>query len=370
MTSMLPALSATFGNLKDVFRSAELAVLGQENTFNLGKVESAIVVMVDGLGLANLRSTASHAPFLNAARQVAPASAGFPSTTVVSLMSFATAADSAEHGFIGYRVFDRAVNEPINLLSGIDKYSVLDYLRRQPISERTPLDVHVVTLSEYENSGFTRASMNQARHHFAQSLAERLEKATELAAESGRLIYVYIPELDQCAHRFGAQSAQWKELLSDLDKAMHRFSAKIPGGVGALLTADHGIVDVEHSRHVYLDLIDDLDNRVVDVGGDPRVPFVYLKPGCKLNEIKVAIQDYCSTRAVVLTPTELVDAGLWSQQVFELQDLLPDLVIVALGDVAFYHRGFAKAASLKMIGQHGALSKAELEIPLMAFGAF
>ena len=367
---MLPALSATFGNLKDVFRSAELAALGQQNPLGLAKVDSAIVVMVDGLGWANLRSAASHAPFLNAAKVIRETSAGFPSTTVVSLMSFATGASSAEHGFFGYRIFDRTIDESINLLSGLDKYSVLDYLRSKTLAERSLLEVHAVTLAEYENSGMTRASMHGAVHHFAATVDARLQKAVELSKQSGRLIYVYIPELDQCAHRFGSQSESWKQLLSDLDKAILRLSNSVSESTGVLLTADHGIIDVDHSRHVYLDLIDELENRLDDVGGDPRVPFLYLKPTVDLPTIQVAVQDYCSTRAVVLTPRQVVDSGLWSPSILELRDLLPDLVVIALEEIALYHRGFAKPTSLKMIGQHGSLSPIELEVPLLGFGAF
>jgi hypothetical protein len=32
-----------------------------------------------------------------------------------------------------------------------------------------------------------------------------------------------------------------------------------------------------------------------------------------------------------------------------------------------YHRGFAKQKSLEMIGQHGGMTKAEWEIPLLIF---
>ena len=369
MTSMLPAIPATLGNLKDVFRSAELSVLGQPNPLQLDPVKSAIVIMVDGLGSNNLAENSSVAPFMTGCKTQVIHS-GFPSTTVVSIVSFATGKPSSENGMFGYKIFDRELAEPVNLLSGVDKYSVLDYAQSAPISETSTLEVHAVTLSEYAESGMTRATMHNATHHFADSIAGRLTIANELVLQPGRLVYVYIPELDQTAHKFGVASSNWQELLSELDESLAAFENRVPSDVGVLLTADHGIVDVPTERHIYLDLISELDNQVLDVGGDPRVPFIYLKPGAKTSLIREAIQDYCSDRAVVFTVSEAIDHGLWSSQLLQLSHLLPDLIVMAIRDVALYHRDFARATSLKMIGQHGALSQTEIEIPLVRLGAF
>jgi predicted AlkP superfamily pyrophosphatase or phosphodiesterase len=369
MTSMLPAIPTTLGNLKDVFRSAEQSVLGQTNALQLVGVESAIVIMVDGLGFNNLAANASVAPFLTGC-ETQVLHSGFPSTTVVSIVSFATGKTSSEHGMFGYKIYDRELSETVNLLSGVDKYSVLDYALSAPISEHAAIEVHAVTLSEYSDSGMTRATMHNAKHHFAESIAGRLSLAIELVQESGRLVYVYIPELDQAAHKFGVASSQWQLLLGELDESLSTFAKAIRSGVGALLTADHGILDVPSERHIYLDLISELENQVLDVGGDPRVPFIYLKPGAKTEVIREAVQDYCSNRAVVFTVAEAIEHNFWSVQILRLSHLLPDLIVMATSDVALYHRSFSRPTSLKMIGQHGAMSPAEIEIPLIRLGAY
>jgi predicted AlkP superfamily pyrophosphatase or phosphodiesterase len=367
---MLPAIPAAFGNLKDVFRSAEASVLGKTNAFHLNKVDSSIVIMVDGLGFENLMQNAKSARFLSSIEQSTEVFCGFPSTTVVSLSSFATGLDSSKHGLFGYRIFDRARQESVNLLSGVDKYSILDYLMCESISETSSLEVHAVTLSDYENSGMTRATLNRAEHHFAESIGERFDIAARLAAEPNRLLYLYVPELDQAAHRYGVNSDQWRNLLSELDVAVAKLVGSIDSNIGVVLTADHGIVDVAAENHIYLDLISELDNKVLDVGGDPRDTFVYLEAGVDCLKIASAIDDYCANRAKAFTPTQLVEAGLWQPDLLQLDDLLPDLVVIALAEVAIYHRAFARPKSLKMIGQHGALTQNEIRVPLIRLGAY
>ena len=285
MTSMLPAIPAAFGNLKDVFRSAQLSVLGLENPFDLNVVRSAVVVMVDGLGAENLQSAAKFAPFLASTSQK-PIFCGFPSTTASSITTFASGVSNSEHGLFGYKIFDRSRDEAVNLLSGVDKYSVLDYLKVEPISNETGVQVHAVTLREYGDSGFTRATMHGAQHHFSESIAGRFEIAANLARTDKALVYVYVPELDQAAHRFGVASSEWQSLLSELDVRTHGLSNNLAKDTGLLVTADHGIVDVAKADHVFLDEIEELKGELLDVSGDPRVVFLYLREREKLADIK------------------------------------------------------------------------------------
>ncbi|MEN9749905.1 MAG: hypothetical protein RL149_983 [Actinomycetota bacterium] len=369
MTSMLPAMPPAFGNLRDVFRSAEASVKGEENPCGLAPVSSAIVIMVDGLGARNLENRAQDAPFLSSSRSE-DIYCGFPSTTAVSIASFASGRTSSEHGLFGYRIYDRSRKESVNLLSGLDQYGVLDYLLADPISTTSSLVVHAVTLSAYEHSGMTRATMHKAVHHFADTIEQRFKIAAELARQARSLIYLYVPELDQCAHKFGVASGQWDELLRRVELSAIDLAAQIPDSTGVLLTADHGILDVDSSKHIYLDLITELDRKVVDVGGDPRVAYLYLTPQANRETIRRSLREELGERASVLDPTELVNHGLWQESLLAEDDLLPDLVLVALDEVAFYHRDFAKATSMQMIGQHGGLSDTEIRIPLIKFGAY
>ena len=369
MTSMLPAIPPAFGNLKDVFRSAQKSVLGQENTFALPKVSSAIVVMVDGLGAKNLEVSQQYARFLSSASQSTIYS-GFPSTTASSITTFATGVSNSEHGLFGYKIFDRSRQESVNLLSGIDKYSVLDYLKVEPISTEVLCQVHAVTLPEYAESGFTRATMHTAQHHFADSISDRIEKAVDLARADNSLVYVYVPELDQAAHRFGVASTEWLSLLSELDVQIQRSSSRLAEGIGMLVTSDHGIVDVEKQNHIYLDELAELNDEFSDVAGDPRVAFLYLQDRSRAETIRQILAERVAGSAVVCTPDELLNAGYWQDSLLQDEDLLPDLIVLATANVAIYHRRFAKANSLKMIGQHGALSQEEISIPLIRLGAY
>ena len=370
MRTMLPAISRSSLNLQDVFRSAEASVLGAKNVLGLPKTTSAIVLMIDGLGFLNLQQHARGFLFsrLTASDFV---SCGFPSTTASSITSFATASSSSAHGLFGYSIFNRSTSENVNLLSGLDKFSILEYLKIAPISVKSQAKVHAVTLKDYEDSGFTRATMQGAKHHFAQQFSDRLDMAREIVAtEPGSLVYVYLPELDKQAHKTGVNSPAWGELLEAVDECVQMLVAKLPSEVGLLITADHGVVDIDSSHHVFLEDLADFGDDLLSVCGDPRAAFVYLAESADMGCIREELAKNLAARAAVVTPAELVELGYWQSELLDEDDLLPDFVVVATSDVAIFHRKFSSAASQRMVGHHGAVSEVETKVPLIRFGTY
>ncbi len=370
MTTMLPAISPRALNLKDVFLSAKVSILGEDNVMNLTKVASSIVVMIDGLGYENLLD--AKPGFLRRSMADADyAHCGFPSTTASSIASFATALEASDHGLFGYSIFDRSLNENVNLLTGLDRFSILDYFKASPLSEESQVPVHAVTLAAYENSGFTRATMHGAEHHFESEISGRFETALRLVRENpGCLVYVYIPELDKVAHRSGVASSQWAQLFESVERDLQMLAAKIPHDVGLLVTADHGVLDVDRSSHVYLDDLPYLADQVLSVCGDPRAPFIYLSDASRAPEIRELLAESLENSAAVVTPTQLVQMNYWNATILEDAELLPDLVIVALSDIAIFHRNFAKASAIGVIGQHGSITEKETKVPTLRLGAY
>jgi hypothetical protein len=103
------------------------------------------------------------------------------------------------------------------------------------------------------------------------------------------------------------------------------------------------------------------------IGGDPRVGFAYFDSSVDLTAKRQSIQAELGLMIDVASVQELVEAG-WYQPLSSTAEIVaPDLVLLPKGDRVIYHRDFAKPKSLEMIGQHGGMSKAEWEVPLLVF---
>jgi hypothetical protein len=368
---MLPSVPKSLGRLSDVYLSAFLALGSSANPLKLIQKKSYLVILVDGLGTANIKSAAGHARFLNQKLVSAKSLfSGFPATTTSSLASLATGEANGRHAVLGHRVYDRSLNQNINFLN--DLGAELDprkYQDLETISEKAAARGVVVSTigpAEYDKSGFTMATMPNAKYIPALSFQDRFAAARKAVGVANSLTYLYIPELDQLAHRFGSASNPWLVAVEELDAELAKFANSVSSTTGVILTADHGVIDVARDRHIYLDEFECLSD-IEQIGGDPRVIFLYFQkgtnPALKQEQISEAIGNICD----VVSVSQLITSGWLDELSEQAKAVAPDLVLLPKSDRVAYHRGFAKARSLLMVGQHGGMTQAEWEVPLIIF---
>ena len=371
MLTMLPSAPKSLGRLGEVLISALKSTSGETNTLGLPSRRSVCVILVDGLGSTNLKSAAGHARFLNS-QQSDSAMCWFPATTSTSITSFATASSPWDNGFLGYQVFNRSTQTPMNLLSGWKEYAEGEnYQEASTIAEIASdrgVAFHTVAPSAYERSGFTGATMRGSEFHGVDRIAERFTEAlTLLVQPEAKVVYLYIPELDQLAHAKGSESTSWLNQLEDLDSLVRDFVSSIPKGSGLILTADHGVVDVPKENHVYLDeLMAKSDFKFV--GGDTRSLYLYFEDAVDKQAAREILEDRLGDSCYICTPEDLIAGGYWNTLSAKSENVAPDLLVLARKRVALYHRGFAKVKSLEMVGHHGSITNEELAIPLLKFG--
>jgi len=366
---MLPSPPKSLGMLGDVLTSALDSVLGKANTLNLSTKKSVCLILIDGLGLHNLKQASAHSSFLNSQHNL-PASCYFPSTTASSLVSLATGKPPWETGFIGYQVYDRESESAMNLLSGWrSEEQAIEFQNLETISEvavKEKVQFNVIAHSSYRNSGFSAATMRGATFYGIDSISDRFAKARQLLAQGSQtLTYLYVPELDQTAHALGSKSNRWLELLEDIDSEVNSLSKGLAKSSGIVLTADHGVIDIEKHNHIYVDEVIEVED-LEFVGGDTRGLFLYLKGKTSVQEVIKKLSHSLADRCYIVTPEELAAAGYWQKGTRDL--LLPEIILLAKKDVALYHRDFAKKKSLDMIGHHGSITSAEMTIPLIRIG--
>lgn len=359
LTGVVPELIAALAGSSDRFAPAR----------------SAIICVVDGLGAHNLRARAGHARYLTAAmskRDVARTV--FPSTTAAALTSLLTGTEPGIHGIVGYRALVPDTGEVLNQLRGWDTHGLpVSWQRAAPLFGREAdagRPTFFVSKPEYTGTGFTEATMRGAAPVPAEDFVDRVDLAVDLATRhAGALIYLYTPELDGIGHRRGWESDEWTVGLEDVDAALARLGGALPVGVGAVVTADHGMVDVPRHRHRLLGEGSPLIERVAQIGGEPRMLHLYTDPGAA-GVVAEAWRAAESSHAWILTRDEAVASGLFGEVDPAVLPRIGDVLIAARGATAYYDDRDPERTGQQMVGQHGSLTDAERIVPLIRLGAF
>ncbi|WP_249028225.1 alkaline phosphatase family protein [Rathayibacter tritici] len=372
MPHMLPPAPDGRRSLADVLPGAFDALLGRPGLFGSPRVERIVVVLVDGLGAANLRQRSGHsrilAPALNRGTTLV---SGFPTTTAVALASLTTGLRPGGHGMVGYRVLDRASDRLVNQLSGWDERMVPEQWQTQPTvfeqASAAGIRAGVIGPARYAYSGLTRAILRGADYHSAGGVAERFTAARALLDEGGRqLVYLYVPELDQAAHARGWESPEWTRALELLDGEVGGAVRGLSAREGLLVTADHGIVDVPASSHVLIERSPLLEG-VRHLGGEPRCLQLHLETGVPAEEVARRWVEAEGSRAWIATREEVVASGWFGEVSPTAADRMGDVFVAARKTVAYYAADDSSGRS--MLGQHGSLTPEETQVPLLRFGA-
>ncbi|WP_227000689.1 alkaline phosphatase family protein [Protaetiibacter intestinalis] len=358
-------------SLADVMPNCLETLAGRRSRIGLPPVEKAVVVVVDGLGHAQLAEHAGHARTL-AARLPADAAigSGFPTTTVAALTSLTTGEPAGRHGLVGYRVLDPATDRVINQLSGWEGLDPARWQRMPTVFERAAADgirTPAITHARYRHSPLTLAMLRGAEFLAATDAASRRERLREVLAAPGRaLVYYYVADLDVAGHAHGVASGEWVAALEALDAELAGAIRLLGSRDGLVVTADHGMVDVPpHAQRLVPPA---LLEGVRHVAGEPRCLQLHLEPGADPEELAARWRAHEGRRAWVGTRAEALAAGWFGAVDPEVEPRIGQVLVAARGDHAYY--ADPDDTGRRMVGQHGSLTPAETAVPLLRFGAY
>jgi hypothetical protein len=364
---------------------AGLGVPGERAGLGLHDLRRVVVLLVDGMGSEQLREHSELAPFLSSLAG-APLTACFPTTTVTSISSWGTGLTPGQHGLPGYTSWLPEADAVVGWLAwstvgGRDPDGVSvagrDLRRELPpedvqpattIFERAAADGIAVTQcapAAFLGSGLTRAVLRGAEFPGAVGGGDVLAQAGEAVRRGDRsLVYCYTSELDTVGHVRGPGSEAWCEQLRLVDGLARRLAEVLPPEATLLVTADHGMVRVAEESKVDLDTTPGLLDGVLAVAGEPRVRHLRVRGGAD-RDVVDTWRGVLGARAWVGTGDDAVGAGLFGPSVTAAaRSRIGDVLAIALDDLAVVS-ATKHPREAALVGHHGALTPAELDIPLL-----
>jgi hypothetical protein len=361
LTEVLPALLAALG------------VPGPEPALAVPPARAAVLLLVDGLGSELLRRHADDAPFLAGLPDLGPLTAGFPSSTSISLASLATGMPPGAHGLLGMVL--RTDGELLDTLRWTAQGSGLDLRDRlvpeevQPVPtalERAAADgvgVTVVSLREFDGSGLTRAVLRGGSFRGTYAMGDLAAGVVAATAGPGRqLCYGYHRDLDALGHLYGPGSQAWRLQLAQVDRLAELVADRLPPDAVLVVTGDHGMVAVDRRYDVDTDPV--LSDGVAQVSGDPRARHVHVRPGA-LDDVLATWREVLGNEAWVVPGEQAVADGWFGLPVApHARVRIGEIVVAARGGTAVI-RSRAERFLSRMPGQHGSLTRDEQLVPLL-----
>jgi type I phosphodiesterase/nucleotide pyrophosphatase len=362
-------------SLAEVFPAllAALGVPGPPPALAVPPARAAALLLVDGLGSELLRRHSEDAPFLASLPDIGPLTAGFPSSTSISLASLGTGVPPGTHGLLG--IVLRTGGELLDTLGWTTEGGRVDMRERlvpeevQPVPtalQRAAADgvaVTVVSLREFEGSGLTRAALRGGRFQGTYAAGDLAAGVLAATAGPGRqLCYGYHRDLDALGHLYGPGSLPWRLELAQIDRLAQVIADRLPRDAVLTITGDHGMVAVDRRYDADTDPV--LSDGVAQLSGDPRARYVHVRPGAR-DDVLATWREVLGDGAWIVPGEQAVADGWFGLPVApHARDRIGDVVVAASGGTAVI-RSRAERFISRMPGQHGSLTPDEQLVPLL-----
>lgn len=331
---------------------------------------SIVLIVVDGLGHANLKAAAGHAHTL-ASLPTRRIETVIPSTTGAALTTITTGTLPGAHGLVGYKIRHPkfGLRTTLKGWEGIEDRRA--WQRSEPLfGLAKQFGARAVSIGRpaHATGGLTEAILSGTDYHGGRTIADRFSIASKLLRGCDPLLaYLYVDELDKVAHQDGWQSDMWRLRLEQLDAALQDLLRTLPGDVGVIVTADHGIVDVPQHKRIVLDDGSVPLAGVEQIGGEPRMRSLYLSDPADAARTAADLQRALGKLAWVGTRDDAIAQGWFGATDDEVAQRLGDVLIAARGQYAFILSGDGPGAH-EMVGQHGSISDEERGVPFALAG--
>jgi len=360
-----------------------------------GRYERVVVVYFDAFGWRWYERHADH-PLLKHAvahGEVSKLTSQFPSTTAAHMTTIHTGLPVGVHAVYEWFTLLPSVNRIIAplifsfagdtlpdmlLSSGVavgDVYPEGDFY---PTLRDAGVAAHVAFPREIAASTPTGMLLRHATVHPFSDLADGVGALARSLAQARRGYgFVYLPNVDTAMHRLGPDHLEVERLIHEtltiLEENLIRGS--LPQGTLVLITADHGMAAIDPRRSLYVnelwpEIADHLqtggDGRPLAPAGSSRDLFLHTRPGSH-EQVRATLQGLLEGSAEVHSVDQLIEQGIFGPTVSQrFRDRVGDLVALPYPGEAVYWNDPPRFTQ-PYYGQHGGLTHAEMEVPLIAF---
>ncbi len=360
----------------------------------LGSLEPApqrvVLVLLDAFGWRFLMRHAERHPLLRrlfADGTVAKLATQFPSTTAAHVTTLHTGRPVGEHGLYEWNMLDPGLGDIVTPMmfsfAGDRSRDTLHATGLEPAAlyPEGPTLYRRLAGAGVAGFAFEPASFAPSTYDGVlldgatllpyRSLEDGLAAAARtLRTQPGRAYaYVYIDAVDATGHEHGPSSPEFDaQALRCLD-AIAAVVDELPAGTLLLLAADHGQVDVDPARTMYVDeLWPELarhvrrgaSGRPLAPAGSPRDLFLHTRAGTR-EAVLAGLRSVLGERAEVRATAELVEEGLFGDRPGErLAARVGDVcVLPGPGETVWWReRG---RFEMRFRGHHGGLTPEEAE---------
>ena len=322
--------------------------------FLLSKKYKHVALMVlDGMGRHIIDKNCNNGSILKT-HQVMNLNSVYPPTTVAATTAFTTGLAPIESGWLGWHLYLNNEDPSITLFKNeinatkekFTKFNVEDLLPRNYWYNNLKRAKHYTIYPAWGENG-------------VDTLSDAFNKVQEICnKEESNFTYLYWDEPDALMHEYGTTSQIVKVKLLEIEEQVEKLANELPNETIVLITADHGLIDVEPIElSNYPDFEDCLTK---PFAGEGRFAQFYVKEGMQ-STFEELFNKYFAESFMLMTKQEFIKSQMAGLNAVNsiTQYALGDYV--AIGTGSYYFTEKLSDDDLIFKAHHAGITPEEME---------
>ena len=370
-----------------------------QDAFASTNYDAVVLFLIDGFGWRFFERF-QDAPFLKRIARdgtIEKLTSQFPSTTAVHLTTLHTGLPVGASGVYEWYIYepllDRIIAPVLFSFSGTRERDTLRPAKVDPsllypkgkfypgLKEKG-ISSYVYGIREYTPSTFSKGVMSGAEILRFNTLSEALINIGLLLEKQSKPIYIhlYFDKIDSVAHEHGPAAPQTEAEIETFLLVMEHYFERIFKGkkrVLFLMTADHGLVEVNPRTTIYLNtdprfagverfLKKNRNKQFLVPAGSARDMFLHIQDGM-LDESQSFLATRLEGKADVVKVETLIENGYFGPEISQrFRERVADLVLLPYRyeSIWWYEKDRFEQ---RFYGHHGGLTPQEMETVLYSY---
>lgn len=304
-----------------------------EDTYESGSYDHVILLLIDAFGWRFWEQFRGQLPALQKFEQqgiVSKLTSMFPSTTAAHITCINTGLLPSQAGIYEWFIYEPKLNDIIAPLpfsfAGDHDPGTLPLNPKELFPQTTlyqRLSDKGIKCSAFQthsiiDSPYSQAVLDGAERHGYKTPKQAFEKI--LSTLKGKTYsFFYYGDIDAIGHRRGIHSPDFEHGTQKIFGEIDHFLQSLPPKTAVILTADHGMIDVNPKQTYYLNkkvpnlekyLLFGRRNKPLAPAGSCRDFFLHAHPE-SLSELKEVLSFILKERGEVYKTEELLEIGLF-----------------------------------------------------------
>ena len=291
--------------------------------------QNVVLMIYDGMGSKILDRTLKEDSFLRKNKKD-DILAVFPPTTTASTTSLLSGLNPNEHGWLGWDLYFKKVDEVVTMFTNHIKDSDMS-IQEDSIAEETfPYENIIDRIGTKVNA----VGLFPFKETFYEELEEMHDMIVDICNNGKKnFIYAYYDDPDHIEHLTGTKSKENIKEYKRLDKATKELSKKLKDTL-LIVIADHGHLDSKCiTLREYADIYNLLER---DVSIEPRACSFKLKDGLQ-NRFKQTFESLFSKDFTLYSKDEIIKEQLFGtgKNNPHFEESIGDFIAIAKSDKYF-----------------------------------